>query len=95
MIRTVTWALLAASLLAAVGSVAVARNTSNLSRREIRSMPITERPSRPGHFYGNAVRRNYYRNSQGARVNSNVWQGYSQTPRQNTWVNSSETVVNQ
>ena len=26
-----------------------------------RSMPITARPSRPGHFYGNAVRRNHTR----------------------------------
>ena len=27
-------------------------------RAEIRAMPILERPSRPGHFYGNTVRRN-------------------------------------
>ena len=27
-------------------------------RARIRAMPILERPSRPGHFYGNAVRRN-------------------------------------
>lgn len=27
------------------------------SRQEIRSMPILERPNRPGHFYGNTVRR--------------------------------------
>jgi hypothetical protein len=27
-------------------------------RAAIRAMPILERPSRPGHFYGNAVRRN-------------------------------------
>lgn len=31
---------------------------TNLSRREIKQMPILERPSRPGHFYGNTVRRN-------------------------------------
>ncbi len=31
--------------------------TTNLSRQEIRQMPITQRPSRPGHFYGNTVRR--------------------------------------
>ncbi len=30
---------------------------TNLSRAEIRAMPIEKRPSRPGHFYGNAVRR--------------------------------------
>lgn len=32
---------------------------ANLSRVEIRSMPIVERPDRPGHFYGNAVRRRH------------------------------------
>lgn len=32
---------------------------ANLSRNEIRSMPIMERPDRPGHFYGNAVRRRH------------------------------------
>lgn len=32
---------------------------ANLSRAEIRSLPITERPDRPGHFYGNAVRRRH------------------------------------
>ena len=30
-------------------------------RREIRATPILERPDRPGHFYGNTVRRLYYR----------------------------------
>lgn len=34
---------------------------TNLSREQIRSMPVVERPSRPGHFYGNAVRRRYHR----------------------------------
>lgn len=35
------------------------KNVANygMSRREIKSIPITERPNRPGHFYGNAVRR--------------------------------------
>lgn len=32
-------------------------DTTNLSREQIRSLPITERPSRPGHVYGNTVRR--------------------------------------
>lgn len=32
---------------------------ANLSRTEIRSMPVTARPDRPGHFYGNAVRRRH------------------------------------
>lgn len=33
----------------------------NMSRRDIRQMPVVERPSRPGHFYGNTVRRQYHR----------------------------------
>ena len=31
---------------------------SSKQRAAIRAMPILERPSRPGHFYGNTVRRN-------------------------------------
>lgn len=27
------------------------------TRQQIRSLPVTERPDRPGHFVGNAVRR--------------------------------------
>ena len=30
---------------------------TTLSRAEIRAMPIQQRPSRRGHFYGNTVRR--------------------------------------
>ena len=30
---------------------------TNLSRTEIRALPIHERPNRTGHFYGNTVRR--------------------------------------
>lgn len=30
---------------------------TNLSRTEIRAMPIHDRPNRTGHFYGNTVRR--------------------------------------
>jgi hypothetical protein len=33
-------------------------------RAAIRSMPITQRPNRPGHFYGNTVRA-FYRLSGG------------------------------
>ncbi len=29
-------------------------------RQILRNMPIEERPTRPMHFYGNAVRRSYY-----------------------------------
>lgn len=32
-----------------------------MSRQEIRSMPILDRPNRPGHFYGNTVRRRHSR----------------------------------
>lgn len=30
-------------------------------KQEIKSTPILERPNRPLHFYGNTVRRQYYR----------------------------------
>jgi hypothetical protein len=30
---------------------------TTVSRKDIRATPILERPSRPGHFYGNTVRR--------------------------------------
>jgi hypothetical protein len=40
---------------ASVASTASA--ATNLSRAEIRAMPIHDRPSRTGHFYGNTVRR--------------------------------------
>lgn len=50
--------------MAVIGSFAVpateasaANSATAISRNEIRSMPITERPNRPGHFYGNTVRR--------------------------------------
>lgn len=39
-------------------STPTARRTG-YTRSEIRSMPILERPSRPGHFYGNTVRRRH------------------------------------
>lgn len=42
----------------------VARKTQNpraLTRKEIRSMDILDRPNRPGHFYGNTVRRRHGR----------------------------------
>ena len=96
MIRTLTWALLAASLLA-VGTSALARNNTNLTRSEIRSMPIEARPSRPGHFYGNAVRRNYYRAGEKAAMTANPWQGYQAPVRQNAWIQgqTSEVIVNE
>ncbi|MEL6898112.1 MAG: hypothetical protein AAFP90_18595, partial [Planctomycetota bacterium] len=36
-------------------------------RAEIKSTPIHKRPNRPLHFYGNTVRRQYYRGNPNAR----------------------------
>jgi hypothetical protein len=47
-----------AAVVAAQVSVVSTAPARTMTRREIRQTPITERPSRPGHFYGNAVRRN-------------------------------------
>jgi hypothetical protein len=56
--------LIATSLVAAalIPSPTQAANTP-ATKTSIRSMPITERPSRPGHFYGNTVRRVHQRRS--------------------------------
>jgi uncharacterized protein YraI len=51
-------ALTAAALIPSSASAAEAT-----TRVSIRSMPITQRPSRPGHFYGNTVRRAHQRRS--------------------------------
>lgn len=40
-----------------VASIETAQAYSAAQREAIRQMPITSRPSRPGHFYGNTVRR--------------------------------------
>jgi hypothetical protein len=53
----VRYAILAALLVVPFAALSTASAATNLSRREIRQMPILERPSRPGHFYGNSVRR--------------------------------------
>lgn len=37
--------------------------SSSDSRQSIKSMPVVARPSRPGHFYGNTVRRVHQRRS--------------------------------
>jgi hypothetical protein len=47
---------------AVMPSLAEAAQTSD-SRSSIKSMPIVNRPSRPGHFYGNTVRRVHQRRS--------------------------------
>lgn len=56
--RTFVQALLLTSLFSLIPSApASAYDRTTLTRTEIRAMPIQERPSRPGHFYGNTVRR--------------------------------------
>jgi len=58
------WILAVLLVFELVSGVSFAANTTsakNVSRAEIRSMPITQRPSRPGHFYGNTVRRRHTR----------------------------------
>ena len=47
-----------------VVSSTVSARTTAPTRREIRQMPILERPSRVGHFYGNTIRRNAARKAQ-------------------------------
>lgn len=42
-------------------------NSRRAHRASIRAMHILDRPNRPGHFYGNTVRRLYY-GSQRSRV---------------------------
>jgi hypothetical protein len=51
---------LAGLVLAGAGYVAPENKASAYTaaqRAAIRSMPIEQRPNRPGHFYGNTVRR--------------------------------------
>lgn len=85
--------MLAGMAVLVVAPIALARNPG-LSRAEIRSMPITERPSRPGHFYGNAVRRNTSRAMESGRMApmpgrvtpANAWQGYQAPAQPNAWI---------
>ena len=62
--------LVSAALAAAVSSTPPARGAEaplrmaqNLTRSQIRSMPIEARPNRPIHIYGNAVRRRHHRSA--------------------------------
>jgi hypothetical protein len=41
-------------------------------KQEIESTPILDRPNRPFHFYGNTVRREYYRGSARPRASDVV-----------------------
>ena len=44
------------AIFAAAPTAAFGRNPTNLTPDQIKAMPITERPNRPGHVYGNTVR---------------------------------------
>ena len=61
MLRTLVLTLLTIESLALSAPVptvaATARTATTRSRAEIKSLPIEQRPNRPGHFYGNTVRR--------------------------------------
>lgn len=46
-----------ASILAVENVALAVPGAPGVTRAEIRSMPIEQRPMRPGHFYGNFVRR--------------------------------------
>ncbi|HWC88133.1 MAG TPA: hypothetical protein VG433_00700 [Pirellulales bacterium] len=52
--RILVGLVLAAGLFASVETV---QAYTAAQREQIRAMPITTRPYRPGHFYGNTVRR--------------------------------------
>jgi hypothetical protein len=69
----VRYAILVALLVAPFVAGSSTLAATNLTRREIRQMPITERPSRPGHFYGNAVRRNQSRPTGAVVSSGQVW----------------------
>lgn len=79
MYRSVVVALLFSSLLLTIANAGPAMAAepgwspvvlpTGAYRKRIKSMPIHQRPYRPFHFYGNAVRRNYYRsNSPQSRI---------------------------
>jgi len=57
---------------AAARGTTVYQTASNayLTREQIRQMPLLERPNRPGHFYGNTVRRIH-----GRRVGRGTYRG--------------------
>ena len=55
--RSMIAVLVVFQMIAAAQLVEAATSARNLDRATIRSMPITERPYRFGHVYGNNVRR--------------------------------------
>ena len=50
-------------------------------KQEIESTPIVDRPNRPFHFYGNTVRRRYYRGTAVPRAEDVVKGGASLVKR--------------
>jgi hypothetical protein len=77
-IVTLSLALATGALLAAPASYADEPGRLNVIvargefREQIRATPILERPYRPFHFYGNAVRRAYYHGGNSAQVSNAV-----------------------
>lgn len=59
--RTLVLGLVVSLFLSTLGSGTLSANSRQEYRDAIRSMPLLERPNRFGHFYGNTVRRLYYR----------------------------------
>ena len=58
--RKLIWAIAAVAVISLDLCISASARTA-MTRQEIRSMPITVRPNRPGHFYGNTVRRTVQR----------------------------------
>jgi hypothetical protein len=52
-------------------------------KQEIESTPIVDRPNRPFHFYGNTVRRRYYRGGATPRAEEGVKGGAALINRNN------------
>jgi hypothetical protein len=50
-------------------------------KEQIEATPILERPNRPFHFYGNTVRRQYYRGTSAARTGDFVKGGTAPIPK--------------
>lgn len=51
-------------------NLTAAMSARSQMRQQIAATPLLERPNRPGHFYGNTVRRAYYRGAAPARPSS-------------------------
>lgn len=72
LLRTLGFAALCASAVAPVGAEAAGTGidvrivTVGEAREQLKAMPITERPYRPLHVYGNTVRRRNQKSQAGA-----------------------------